>query len=136
MDDLEQLFKKIEANILDTQEDNQKSSENVDPNLPSTTLESNTPKKTKMKKITTEIKENHLSKLHLEDPKEEEIIQEESKEKEQEKERQLAFLDEYSDYGRMDKTGIHFQIISDFNVSIEIVPNELLTKEVKELIEK
>ena len=136
MDDLEQLFRKIEANILDTQEDNQKSSENVDPNLPSTTLESNTPKKTKMKKITTEIKENHLSKLHLEDPKEEEIIQEESKEKEQEKERQLAFLDEYSDYGRMDKTGIHFQIISDFNVSIEIVPNELLTKEVKELIEK
>ena len=136
MDDLEQLFKKIEANILDTQEDNQKSSENVDPNLPSTTLESNTPKKTKMKKITTEIKENHLSKLHLEDPKEEEIIQEESKEKEQEKERQLEFLDEYSDYGRMDKTGIHFQIISDFNVSIEIVPNELLTKEVKELIEK
>ena len=136
MDDLEQLFKKIEANILDTQEDNQKSSENVDPNLPSTTLESNTPKKTKMKKITTEIKENHMSKLHLEDPKEEEIIQEESKEKEQEKEKQLAFLDEYSDYGRMDKTGIHFQIISDFNVSIEIVPNELLTKEVKELIEK
>ena len=136
MDDLEQLFKKIEANILDTQEDNQKSSENVDQNLPSTTLKSNTPKKTKMKKVTTEIKENHLSKLHLEDPKEEEIIQEESKEKEQEKERQLAFLDEYSDYGRMDKTGIHFQIISDFNVSIEIVPNELLTKEVKELIEK
>ena len=136
MDDLEQLFKKIEANILDTQEDNQKSSENVDQNLPSTTLKSNTPKKTKMKKITTEIKENHLSKLHLEDPKGEEIIQEESKEKEQEKERQLAFLDEYSDYGRMDKTGIHFQIISDFNVSIEIVPNELLTKEVKELIEK
>ena len=136
MDDLEQLFKKIEDNILDTQEDNQKSSENIDPNLPSTTLESNTPKKSKMKKINTEIKENHLSKLHLENPKEEEIIEEESKEKEKEKEKPLAFLDEYSDYGRMDKTGIHFQIISDINVSIEIVPKELLTSEVKELILK
>ena len=50
MDDLEQLFKKIEANILDTQEDNQKSSENIDPNLPSTTLESNTPKKSKRRR--------------------------------------------------------------------------------------
>ena len=136
MDDLEELFKKIEANILDTQEDNQKSSENIDPNLPSTTLESNTPKKSKLKKITTEIKENHLSKLHLENLKEEEMIQEESKEKEHEKEKQLAFLDEYSDYGRMDKTGIHFQIISDINVSIEIVPKDLLTPEVKALIEK
>ena len=132
MDDLQQLFKKIEDNIFDTQEDNQKSSENIDPNLPSTTLESKSPKKSKIRKITTEIKENRLSKLHLENPKEPEAIQEESKDKEV----PLVFGDEYSDYGRQDKTGIHFQIISDINVSIEIVPAELITKEVKEIIMK
>ena len=136
MDDLNQLFKMIEDNIFDNQEDNQKSSENVNPNLPSTKLESNTPKKSKIKKIATEIKENRLSKLHLENPKEEEIIQEEPKEKEKEKEEPLVFGDEYSDYGRVDKTGIHFQIISDLNVSIEIVPEDLLTPEVKEIIQK
>ena len=113
MDDLQQLFKKIEDNIFDTQEDNQKSSENIDPNLPSTTLESKSPKKSKIRKITTEIKENRLSKLHLENPKEPEAIQEESKDKEV----PLVFGDEYSDYGRQDKTGIHFQIISTRNFS-------------------
>ena len=133
MDDLEQLFKKIEDNIFDTQESIQNSNENIDPNILPTSNETKTPKKSKKQKINTEIKENMIPKLHLGDPKEE-IIEETSKEKE--KEQSLALFDEYADYGRMDKSGIHFQIISDINVSIEIVPEDLLTKEVKDLILK
>ena len=133
MDDLEQLFKKIEDNIFDTQESIQNSNENIDPNILPTSNETKTPKKSKKQKINTEIKENMISKLHLGDPKEE-IIEETPKEKE--KEQSLALFDEYADYGRMDKSGIHFQIISDINVSIEIVPEDLLTKEVKDLILK
>ena len=133
MDDLTQLFKKIEDNIFDAQESPQNSTENVNPNIILTTEETKTPKKTKKQRIITEIKENLLSKLHLEKPSE--AIDEESH-KEKEEEQPLLISDEYADYGRMDKTGIHFQIISDINVSIEIVPDELLTKEVKELIIK
>ena len=44
--------------------------------------------------------------------------------------------DEYADYGRRNKKGIHFQIISDYNVSIEIVPQEILTSEMENLIIK
>ena len=133
MDDLTQLFKKIEDNIFDAQESPQNSTGNVNPNIILTTEETKTPKKTKKQRIITEIKENLLSKLHLEKPSE--AIDEESH-KEKEEEQPLLISDEYADYGRMDKTGIHFQIISDINVSIEIVPDELLTKEVKELIIK
>ena len=137
MDDLEQLFKKIEDNIFETQKTNQISSENNDPNIPSTLNETLVPKKSKKNIINTEVKESRVSKLHLEKPEKEETIKEDLEEKEKdEKEIPLVFGDEYSDYGRIDKTGIHFQIISDINVSIEIVPDDLLTKEVKELILK
>ena len=127
MDDLQELFKKIEDNIFETQNTKQKSSENDDPNMPSTKQETNISKKDLIK---TEAKESRVSKLRLEYPKEQ--IEEESKEKEQ----ALVPGDEYSDYGRIDKNGIHFQIISDLNVSIEIVPKESLTDEVKQLILK
>ena len=44
--------------------------------------------------------------------------------------------EEYSDYGRRNKTGIHFQIIDDNNVSIEIVPEDILNNEMESLLEK
>ena len=133
MDELDQLFKKIEDNIFETQKSKQTSSENENPNIISTNNETNPPKKSKKNIINTEIKESRISKLHLEKP-EDEIIEENPQEKE--KEAPLVISDEYADYCRMDKTGIHFQIISDINVSIEIVPEELLTNEVKQIILK
>ena len=133
MDELEQLFKKIEDNIFETQKSKQTSSENENPNIISTNNETNPPKKSKKNIINTEIKESRISKLHLEKP-EDEIIEENPQEKE--KESPLVISDEYADYCRTDKTGIHFQIISDINVSIEIVPEELLTNEVKQIILK
>ena len=133
MDELEQLFKKIEDNIFETQKSKQTSSENENPNIISTNNETNPPKKSKKNIINTEIKESRISKLHLEKP-EDEIIEENPQEKE--KEAPLVISDEYADYCRTDKTGIHFQIISDINVSIEIVPEELLTNDVKQIILK
>ena len=133
MDELDQLFKKIEDNIFETQKSKQTSSENENPNIISTNNETNPPKKSKKNIINTEIKESRISKLHLEKP-EDEIIEENPQEKE--KEAPLVISDEYADYCRTDKTGIHFQIISDINVSIEIVPEELLTNEVKQIILK
>ena len=44
--------------------------------------------------------------------------------------------EEYADYGRRNKTGIHFQIISDHNVSIEIVPEDILNAEMESLLQK
>ena len=44
--------------------------------------------------------------------------------------------DEYSDYGRRNKQGIHFQIISEHNVSIEIVPEDIITSEIESLLDK
>ena len=44
--------------------------------------------------------------------------------------------DEYADYGRRNKNGIHFQIISDYNVSIEIVPEDILDSKIQSLLDK
>ena len=44
--------------------------------------------------------------------------------------------DEYADYGRRNKDGIHFQIISDYNVSIEIVPEDILDSKIQSLLDK
>ena len=131
MDDLSQLFKKIEDNIFDTQNSKEILQENIDLNIPPTTKETNTPKKSK-NMINTEIKENRASKLHLETIEKDEIKEDLN----EEKEKIIPTGDEYSDYARIDKKGIHFQIISDINVSIEIVPDTLLTNEVKDLIIK
>ena len=56
MDDLEQLFKKIEDNIFETQKTNKQSSENDNPNIPSTLNETLVPKKSKKNIINTEEK--------------------------------------------------------------------------------
>ena len=44
--------------------------------------------------------------------------------------------DEYADYGRRNKNGIHFQLISDLNVSIEIVPEDILDSKIQSLLDK
>ena len=74
-DKYEQLFKKIEDNIFETQKSKQTSGENENPNIISTNNETNPPKKSKKNIINTEIKESRISKLHLEKP-EDEIIEE------------------------------------------------------------
>ncbi len=133
---MEELFKKIEDNIFESQRENDSNSENKETNE-DTTNDSTQFHKNENKFIKTEAKESRQSKLHLENPEEINKNNDEIKEDDENSKKLDVFKDdEYSDYGRIDKTGIHFQIISDFNVSIEIVPDELLRDDVKELIVK
>ena len=133
---MEELFKKIEDNIFESQRENDSNSENKETNE-DTTNDSTQFHKNEKKFIKTEAKESRQSKLHLENPEEINKNNDEIKEDDENSKKLDGFVDdEYSDYGRIDKTGIHFQIISDFNVSIEIVPDELLRDDVKELIIK
>ena len=137
---MEEIFKKIEDNIFETQQEKDPDKENKDINQ-ETTKDSTYYQKNEKSIINTEIKNNRQSKLHLEKP--DDIIEEKEKLKdidenvEEKRDKENDFDDdEYSDYGRIDKTGIHFQIISDSSVSIEIVPNELLRDDIKALIIK
>ena len=129
---MESIFRKIEDNFFETRDEKDKNINNKDSNEDTTTDSTQFPKKVK-DVSKTEQKSKRLSKLHLEKP--EENIEEKEKEENNEKENEID-KDEYSDYCRSDKTGIHFQIISDYNVSIEIVPDELLRDDVKSLILK
>ena len=132
---MEQIFQKIEDNIFETRDERDKNINNKDSNEDTTTDSTQFPKKVK-DVSKTEQKSKRLSKLHLEKP-EENIEEKENEENNEKKEKENVIVkDEYSDYCRSDKTGIHFQIISDFNVSIEIVPDELLRDDVKSLILK
>ena len=135
---MQEIFQKIEDNIFETRDERNKNINNRDLNEDTTTDSIQFPKK--VKDISkTEEKSKRLSKLHLENPEEniEENENEENNEKKEKAEKEnIINKDEYSDYCRHDKTGIHFQIISNFNVSIEIVPDELLRDDVKSLILK
>jgi len=136
---MEELFKKIEDNIFGTQENNTPENQSKDQNesTKESTIQISKNEKDMSK---TETKNSHLSKIILGSPEKEEESKEKEKEEKKEEEDDKsddAFDDdEYQDYGCLDKTGIHFQIISDYNVSIEIVPDELLRNDVKGLIEK
>ena len=90
--------------------------------------------KSKNDLLKTETKYSRVSKIKLNES--ENKISIEKKDDEYQKNANDFDDDEYSDYGRIDKTGIHFQIISDFNVSIEVVPDNLLPQEAKDLIIK
>ena len=135
---MEELFRKIEDNIFETQENDTPDDQNKDEN--DSTKESTIKVNKKEKDMSkTETKNSHLSKIILESPEKEEEskAKEENKEEEENDKSDDVFDDdEYQDYGSIDKTGIHFQIISDYNISIEIVPDDLLREDVKELIEK
>ena len=119
---MEEIFNKIQDNFLESEQiqENQNQKANDSEN---TTEESSNLVKLIQKFPQTEKKEN--SKLSLKNP-----------ENENEEAEDNADIDEYADYGRINKTGIHFQIISDFNVSMEVVPDELLTEEIKNLVKK
>ena len=137
---MEEIFQKIEDNILEIENGKEKDSSTIMIN--EETGENSTHHNKKEKDISkTEQKIQRQSKLHLEKPIEDENDEGKEDEKQDEKEEKdgknnIIFDDEYEDYCRVDKTGIHFQIISDLNVSIEIVPADLLLDEVKELILK
>ena len=122
---MEEIFQKIEDNIFETQEGEEQSKNQKSNDLSDDTTDDSS-KFTKLaKKIKTEAKNKKNSNLFLE-----------NNENEEEKEDANFDKDEYADYGRIDKTGIHFQIISDHNVSMEIVPDDLLRDDIKDLIIK
>ena len=133
---MEELFQKIEDNFFENQNETGTDNHNKITNEETTENSSQHLKKEKdMSK--TEQKIKRQSKLHLEKPEEEENNEEAENEiEEKDGKEKEAFDDEYADYCRMDKTGIHFQIISDLNVSIEIVPESLLSNDVEALILK
>jgi len=130
---MEELFRKIEDNIFGSQESNTPNNLNKDKN-DSTKENTNQINKKEKDIFETETKNSHLSKIVLDSPEKEK--EENKEEEENDKSDDVFDDDEYLDYGSIDKTGIHFQIISDYNVSIEIVPDELLSDDIKGLIEK
>jgi len=130
---MEELFRKIEDNIFESQESNTPNNLSKDKN---DSTKENTSQINKKEKgiFKTETKNSHLSKIVLDSPEKEK--EENKEEEENDKSDDVFDDDEYLDYGSIDKTGIHFQIISDYNVSIEIFPDELLSDDIKGLIEK
>ena len=137
---MEELFKIIEDNIFEFQDQKVQEINNKEDNE-ETTMDSIQIYNKEKDLSKTEVKNSRLSKVVLDSPEkiEEEKENDEGltgKAEEKGKNEDIFDDDEYQDYGRLDKTGIHFQIISDLNVSIEIVPDELLSDDVKELILK
>ena len=137
---MEELFKIIEDNIFEMKDQKEQEINNKESNE-ETTMDSIQIYNKEKDLSKTEVKNSRLSKVVLDSPEkiEEEKENDEGltgKAEEKGKNEDIFDDDEYQDYGRLDKTGIHFQIISDLNVSIEIVPDELLRDDVKELILK
>ena len=123
---MEDIFKKIEDNIFESQTEEETYQIKKSNDLSDDTTEDSSKLTKIIKKVPkSEVKNKDNSKFILD-----------KDENEEEKEKADIDEDEYADYGRIDKTGIHFQIISDYNVSIEIVPDELLRDDVKDLILK
>ena len=123
---MEDIFKKIEDNIFESQTEEETYKIKKSNDLSDDTTEDSSKLTKIIKKVPkSEVKNKDNSKFILD-----------KDENEEEKEEADIDEDEYADYGRINKTGIHFQIISDYNVSIEIVPDELLRDDVKDLILK
>jgi len=129
--EMEEIFRKIEDNIFETQDEKNQNLNSKDIS-DDTTVDSSKEIKYLKKGLRTEAKNKRNSNLQLPDDENEN----EEEEKKEEKEENVIDEDEYADYGRIDKTGIHFQLISDYNVSVEIVPSDLLRDDVKQLILK
>ena len=132
--EMEAIFRKIEDNFFGSQDEKVQNFNNKDIS-DDTTVDSSKDLKYLKKELRTEAKNKRNSNLHLPDD-ENENEEEDKKDEKEEKEENVIDEDEYADYGRIDKSGIHFQLISDYNVSVEIVPNELLRDDVKQLILK
>ena len=119
---MEALFKKIENNIFESQE---KANLQTKTNLQDKTTDDSLDILKLVRHIPqSEVKNNFQMFKDIQIPNSQ--IDEQKKQEEE----------EYADYGRRNKTGIHFQIISDHNVSIEIVPEDILNAEMESLLEK
>ena len=119
---MEALFKKIENNIFESQE---KANLQTKTNLQDKTTEDSLDILKLVRHIPqSEVKNNFQMFKDIQIPNSQ--IDEQKKQEDE----------EYADYGRRNKTGIHFQIISDHNVSIEIVPEDILNAEMESLLEK
>jgi len=119
---MEALFKKIENNIFESQE---KANLQTKTNLQDKTTDDSLDILKLVKHIPqSEVKNNFQMFKDIQIPNSQ--IDEQKKQEDE----------EYADYGRRNKTGIHFQIISDHNVSIEIVPEDILNAEMESLLEK
>ena len=125
---MDEIFRKIEDNIFESQERQEKNQNLYSKDISDDVTEDSSKDTRILKKISKTEAKNKKNTLSLKNI-------ENKGENEDEKEEKID-EDEYADYGRVDKTGIHFQIISDYNVSIEIVPEELLSNEIKDLILK
>ena len=137
--EMEEIFRKIEDNIFGSQDGKIQNLNSKDIS-DDTTVDSSKEIKYLKKGLRTEAKNKRNSNLQLPDDEneneEDKKDKKEEKEEKNEKEEYAIDEDEYADYGRIDKTGIHFQLISDYNVSVEIVPDDLLRDDVKKLLLK
>ena len=119
---MESLFKKIENNIFESRE---KANLQTKTNLQDKTTDDSLDILKLVRHIPqSEVKNNFQMFKDIQIPNSQ--IDEQKKQEDE----------EYADYGRRNKTGIHFQIISDHNVSIEIVPEDILNAEMESLLEK
>ena len=119
---MEALFKKIENNIFESQE---KANLQTKTNLQDKTTDDSLDILKLVRHIPqSEVKNNFQMFKDIQIPNSQ--IDEQKKQEDE----------EYADYGRRNKTGIHFQVISDHNVSIEIVPEDILNAEMESLLEK
>ena len=126
---MEEIFKNITSNFFESQKDQEKNQNQQIKDISDDTTEVSF-KDSKILKIASK-KENEDKKNSNSNE-----YSEKEDDKKDEKEEVIIDEDEYAEYGKIDKIGIHFQIISDYNVSIEINPDNLLTDDVKQLILK
>ena len=125
---MEDLFKRIEANIFESQDKSIKY-----PNQPtkSNLQEGTTDDTVDILKLV-----RHIPQSEIKTNFNNNIIKAIQIPNSQISEQKKLEDEEYADYGRRNKKGIHFQIISDYNVSIEIVPEDILNAEIESLLEK
>ena len=132
---MEELFKKREDNIFETHSGDKKLKRQKSRDLYDDTTEDSSKFTKLVIKMKTEYKNRKNTNFFLEGKEDKDEDEDEEEKKEEEKEENIN-TDEYAYYGRIDKTGIHFQIISDNSVSIEFFPKELLKQDIKDLINK
>ena len=128
---MEAIFKKIEDNIFESQEKatkypNQQTKSNLQDNTTDDSLD--------ILKLVRHIPQSE-AKTSFNNKILKDIIIPNSQLSQIDEQKKLED-EEYADYGRRNKKGIHFQIISDHNVSIEIVPEDILNSEMENLLEK
>ena len=126
---MEEIFKNIKSNFFESQKDQEKNQNQQIKDISDDTTKVSFKDSKILKNVSKEENEDKTNSNSNE-------YSEKEDDKKDEKEEVIIDEDEYAEYGKIDKIGIHFQIISDYNVSIEINPDNLLTDDVKQLILK